>query len=183
MIYFTSDMHFGHKNILELSNRPFSSIEEMDEELIRRYNSVVHAKDTVYDLGDFTFKEPQSYLRRLKGNHIRLKGNHDYDISEPYMMVIKPENLRDEYGNHIPITLCHFAMRSWYNSHYGSWHLYGHHHGLFEPHGMSFDVGVDNWDYYPISLDEVIKKMETLNPIVDFRKQRRIDHEMRKEKK
>jgi calcineurin-like phosphoesterase family protein len=184
MIYFTSDMHFDHENIIELSARPFNNIEEMNEELIRRHNSIVKPEDTVYDLGDFCFSRKASYfLHRLNGNRVRLNGNHDYDLSGPYMMVIKPDTLKDEFGRHIPITLCHFAMRSWFNSHYGSWHLFGHHHGLFEPHGMSFDVGVDNWDYYPISLDEVTEKMKTLKPIVDFRKQKRIDHEMRKEKK
>lgn len=168
-IYFTSDLHLGHKRIIELSKRPFSSIEEMDEEIINRFNSLVKAGDTVYDLGDTYFKNPRLYEGRLNGTAIRIKGSHDHDIKEPYMLVIKPQGLLDEYGEQICITLCHYAMRSWEKSHYASWALFGHHHGMLEPYGLSFDVGVDCWDYYPISLEQVKEKMATLKPIVDFR--------------
>ena len=169
-IYFTSDLHFGHKNIIHLSNRPFDSIEQMNEELIKRFNSKVKPGDTVYDLGDFSFKNPKEYLEQLNGNIIRIKGSHDHDIKEPRMLVIKPDEVVDEYGDPVVITLCHYAMRSWEKSHYGSWALFGHHHGMLEPYGLSFDVGVDCWNYYPVSLDEVAEKMLTLEPIVDFRK-------------
>ena len=60
-IYFTSDLHLGHKNIIRLSKRPFISVEEMDEEIIRRFNSLVTENDTVYDLGDTYFKNPKNY--------------------------------------------------------------------------------------------------------------------------
>lgn len=169
-IFFTSDLHLGHKKVISLSNRPFASVEEMDEELITRFNSRVGPHDTVYDLGDTYFKNPKNYAGRLNGNIIRIKGSHDHDIKEPYMLVITPNNLVDEYGEKISITLCHYAMRSWEKSHYASWHLYGHHHGLLESYGLSFDIGVDCWNYYPLSLEEVKEKMSTLKPIVDFRK-------------
>jgi calcineurin-like phosphoesterase family protein len=168
-IYFTSDLHLGHKNVIRYSNRPFGSVEEMDEELIRRFNSIVKKNDTVYDLGDTYFKSPKLYEGRLNRKIIRIKGSHDHDIKEPRMLVIKPQGLLDEYGNQIVITLCHYSMRSWEMSHYASWHLYGHHHGTLEPYGLSFDVGVDCWNYYPISLEQVAEKMATLKPIVDFR--------------
>lgn len=142
----------------------------MDIELIKRFNSKVGPEDTVYDLGDFCFTNPKKYAGRLNGNIIRIKGSHDHDIKEPYMLVIKINNLVDEQGSPLVITLCHFAMRSWQMSHYGSWHLFGHHHGLLPPYGLSFDVGVDCWDFYPISLEQVREKMATLKPIVDFRK-------------
>jgi calcineurin-like phosphoesterase family protein len=168
-IYFTSDLHLGHKNVIGYSKRPFASVEEMDEELIRRFNSVVKAGDTVYDLGDTYFKSPRLYEGRFNGMTIRIKGSHDHDIKEPRMLVIKPKGLVDEYGNQIHITLCHYPMRSWEMSHYASWALFGHHHGTLEPYGLSFDVGVDCWDFYPISLEQVAEKMATLKPIVDFR--------------
>lgn len=171
-IYFTSDLHLGHKNIIRLSNRPFGSVEEMDDAIIYNYNSVVKPGDTVYDLGDWCFKNPKVYIERFNVLPIRIKGSHDHDLKEgvaPRMLVIEPKGLVDEYGNQITITLCHYAMRSWEKSHYGSWHLYGHHHGLLEPFGMSFDVGVDCWDYYPVSLERIAKKMELLDPVVDHR--------------
>jgi calcineurin-like phosphoesterase family protein len=61
-------------------------------------------------------------------------------------------------------------MRSWDKSHYASWCLFGHHHGLLEPYGLSFDVGVDCWNFFPVSLEQIDKKMSTLKPIVVFRK-------------
>jgi len=168
-IYFTSDMHLGHKNIIKYSDRPFKSVEEMDTEIINRFNSVVKSDDTVYDLGDLCLSNFNVYKYRFNGTLIRIKGSHDRDIKEPRMMVVTPENLFDEYRNPISITLCHYAMRSWERSHYATWHLYGHHHGKLPPYGLSFDVGVDCWNFYPVSLDQVKEKMATLKPIVDFR--------------
>jgi calcineurin-like phosphoesterase family protein len=171
MIWFTSDTHFGHTNIIKYCNRPFSSIDAMDEEIIRRWNQCVDVEDRVFHLGDFCMGDPQKYLKRLNGKILILTGSHDKNlkgIANPDR-VLNIQPLNDEYGNSRTIVLCHYAMRSWPLSHYASWHLYGHHHGKLEPYGLSFDVGVDCWDFYPISLDEVLIKMKTLKPIVDFR--------------
>ena len=73
MIYFTSDLHFGHENCIRLCNRPFTSIEEMDELLIQNWNRKVTGNDKVYILGDFIYrskKPPEEYLRRLRGKNI-----------------------------------------------------------------------------------------------------------------
>ncbi len=142
----------------------------MDSEIIARFNAVVKPGDTVYDLGDFAFKNPKLYLPLLNVTPVRIKGSHDHDLKGPYMLVIEPKDLVDEYGNQITITLCHYAMRSWEKSHYASWALFGHHHGVLKPYGLSFDIGVDCWNYYPVSLEQVKEKMATLKPIVDFRK-------------
>ena len=163
-------MHLGHKNIIRLSNRPFGTVEEMDTELISRFNSKVKPGDIVYDLGDFSFKNPREYLDQLNVAPIRIKGSHDHDIKEPYMLVVKPAGLLDEYGNQISITLCHYSMRTWSKSHYGSWSLFGHSHGMLPPYGLSFDCGTDTNNFYPYSLEDVVEKMAALNPIVDFRK-------------
>ena len=77
---YISDLHFGHKNIIKLDRRPFSSVEEMEKELIRRWNNVVMKGDTTYILGDFCWgKEPE--WRRitplLNGNKVLIRGNHD----------------------------------------------------------------------------------------------------------
>ena len=169
MIYFTSDMHLGHKNIIEYSNRPFKHVDEMDYEIIKRFNSVVKPTDTVYDLGDTFFRHTDEYLRAFCCPLIRIKGSHDHGIDAPYMRIITA--LADN-GNAVKIILCHYAMRSWEASHYGSWHLFGHHHGKLEPYGLSFDVGVDSWNFYPVSINQVAEKMATLKPIVDFRKEK-----------
>jgi len=169
MIYFTSDTHFNHKRILQYSSRNFFSIEEMNETIIKNWNSVIKENDIVYHLGDFCFGNPKPFIDRLNGKIIFIKGSHDKWMNEPYMRVISP-GIKDEYGNNRIIVLCHYSMRSWEKSHYASYHLFGHHHGVLEPYGLSFDVGVDCWNYCPVSFDEVCKKMSTLKPIVDFRK-------------
>lgn len=82
MIYFTSDQHFGHSNILKHTGRPFSSIEEMDAALIRNWNAKVHRNDIVYILGDLFFRNStpaEEYLHQLKGVKHLIIGNHDKD--------------------------------------------------------------------------------------------------------
>jgi calcineurin-like phosphoesterase family protein len=141
----------------------------MDEIIINNWNSVINKNDTIYHLGDFCFGDPKKYLKRLNGNIIRLKGDHDRDIRQPYMIILKPNGLLDEYGNQRSITLCHWSMRTWYKSHYASWHLFAHSHGKLESMGLSFDCGMDTNNFYPYSLKDVKSKMSKLKPIVDFR--------------
>ena len=79
-VFFTADPHFGHTNIIRYENRPFASAEEMDQELIRRWNETVSPEDTVYLLGDFSFygKEKSTEILSALQGHIRLvMGNHD----------------------------------------------------------------------------------------------------------
>jgi calcineurin-like phosphoesterase family protein len=177
MIWFTADWHLNHQNILKYSNRPFSSIGEMNETLINNYNSVVKENDSIYFLGDFAFRNVSEYAKRLKGTKYFIPGDHDKAMSGSrefhfleHLYGFYPQGLMDEYGNKRLIVLCHWAMRSWAKSHYGSYHLYAHHHGKLESYGLSFDIGCDTNNYFPYSLDDVEKKMQTLNPIVDFRK-------------
>ena len=82
MIYYTSDLHLCHENIIRLCNRPYKTIEEMNEDLINRWNKKVKPNDVVYVLGDFFFKQQDSkyvssVLKRLNGEKILIKGNHD----------------------------------------------------------------------------------------------------------
>jgi len=77
-IFFTSDTHFGHKNILKYCNRPFVNVEEMDEVMIERWNGRIGKNDSVYHLGDFSFSSnPKTYFERLNGKKILIIGNHD----------------------------------------------------------------------------------------------------------
>ena len=84
--FFISDTHFCHTNILKYDNRPFSSIEEHDENLIENWNSRVTNKDIVYHLGDFGFGQKdklQDIFNRLKGRKRLIRGNHDYKYDPP----------------------------------------------------------------------------------------------------
>ena len=79
MTYFTSDQHFGHFNIIRLSRRPFKTVEEMDETMVKRWNAKVRDDDTVYVLGDLFFRAAtvEPILKRLKGHKHLMLGNHD----------------------------------------------------------------------------------------------------------
>jgi len=169
MIWFTADHHFGHNNIIKFCNRPFDSIEEMNQTLITNWNSVITHRDDVYVLGDVVLgdiKTLQSYLSRLLGNIYIIPGGHDKWMREPLPEI-------ESYGIDLlcplvtitiekqPIVLCHYAMRVWDRSHYGSLHFYGHSHGGLSWYKNSLDVGVDNakkllGEYRPFSFEEAI---------------------------
>ena len=79
--FFTADEHYGHTNIINYCDRPFSSVEEMDAEIIKRQNELVGPQDVVIHAGDFTLSNKpfaENYIKRLNGTHIFLKGSHDY---------------------------------------------------------------------------------------------------------
>lgn len=178
MIWFSSDSHFFHEKILTLCKRPFSSLEEMHINLINNWNSVVDDKDIIYYLGDFILEnsaEARKIFSKLKGTIYYIAGNHDkwlkgYDGGYPfrtateggYVKILPPLHVLQEKT---PIILCHYPLREWEGSYRGSWHLHGHCHGNVKSHGLSFDVGVDCWNFYPISLEQVEKKM---NKIKEF---------------
>jgi calcineurin-like phosphoesterase family protein len=161
MYFITGDEHLGHKNILKYCNRPFSSIEEMDEEIIKRHNKVVSKEDTVIHAGDFTLmpslREVQlKYVSKLNGAHIFLKGSHDRWLNGLNVHQIWERKIGENY-----IVVCHYAMRRWPRSHYGSILCYGHSHGELESLGKSMDVGVDTNNFYPYSLDKIVEVMKS----------------------
>lgn len=172
MDFFTSDTHFGHKNIILYCNRPFSSVEEMDEQLIANWNSKVGIKDTVYHLGDFAFYQQDKILEilnRLNGYINIVPGNHDKNLLKALkttsgMKVNILDSLYSETfvveDERIPFVMCHYAMKVWDKAHYGAIHLYGHSHGsLKEDNSLSMDVGVDTNSYTPYSIDEILVRM------------------------
>jgi len=176
--WFTADLHFNHTNVLELQPRQWKNINDMNNALIERWNSRVHAGDIVYVLGDFAF--PQNILADYEGHDIEwilsmlngqkflIMGNHDWknwkQFQDSYQrLFVKTADTMYIKTNSQKIFLSHYSHRVWRASVHGSWHLYGHSHGNLSDHGKSFDVGVDVWDYYPVSFDEVAEKMATLD--------------------
>jgi len=164
--FFTADLHIGHTNIIKYCNRPFCNVTEMNETIIRNWNSVVKPGDVVHVLGDFCFTRKdgvvENYLRKLNGQVHLVVGNHDSKFvtkSDGFASVRHLDTIR--VGNQC-IVLCHYAMRVWNKSHHGSWQLYGHSHGqLPDDLGLlSTDVGVDRWNFTPVSFEEIKKMMD-----------------------
>jgi calcineurin-like phosphoesterase family protein len=172
-IYFTSDHHFGHKNIIKYSNRPFSNLDEMHEVMIERWNAKVGPEDHVYHLGDLALCSPkqlEAILDQLNGKIHLIKGNHESTalacphrfewIKDYHELVVKDNDFKK--GTQL-LVLFHYGMRVWNASHWGTYHLYGHSHGNLEddPNMRSFDIGVDCHDFYPLSYQEVKDIMNT----------------------
>jgi calcineurin-like phosphoesterase family protein len=172
-VFFSSDPHFGHANIIKYCKRPFSSAEEMDQTIIDRWNSRLGPGDTLYCLGDWCLwrgsrsigETAASYRERIKcGRIVMLWGNHDkkgrYDDRFQRLFDGIHDLLEIEIAGQ-PIVLCHYAMRVWNKSHHGAYHLYGHSHGSLpdDPASRSLDCGVDCFGFYPVSMDEVVEVM------------------------
>ena len=180
MIYFTSDSHYSHSRIIQHCNRPFSSVEEMDEKLIEYWNDVVGKRDTVYHLGDFAMipkqkdETPRMKLYRklrfrLNGRILLCLGNHDHMSQDVYDCFTEVFNLKTIKIDKQKITLCHYPMRSWDGSYSGkTFHAYGHCHNRLESSNdsPSCDVGVDvpDWNYRPVEWsvlrEKLLKKKE-----------------------
>lgn len=171
-VFFTSDHHHFHKNIIHYSNRPWA-FEDQTDELIRRWNSKVGVMDDVYHLGDFAFggikREERivEILNSLNGCIHLILGNHDHknlwrrieDRNIPHIEWIKDYAEIKVYGQHI--MLSHYAMRVWNKMHFGAWQLYGHSHGSLPPIGKQLDVGIDaHPDFQVFSYDEVKAHMD-----------------------
>lgn len=156
-IWFTGDSHFRHTRILELCGRPFSSIGEMDETIIQRWNARVKPNDTVYHLGDFAWKNvSQQYLARLNGQIHLIRGNHDKTVKDGFSSI--SDMLTIDVGG-MNLVLCHYPIEEWNGFWRGAKHLHGHCHGRMRQQKGRLDVGVDSWDFAPVSLDEIKEKL------------------------
>ena len=173
MVYFTSDLHFGHKNILKYCPKRIEKIKEycdnkgliltddniiemMDKWLIDLWNAQVTKKDVVYILGDFSFhnaEENKKLLSKLNGKKFLILGNHDgnSDKLDNYfeqITQIKEFKYRDESGETFCFEMCHYAMVTWNRKEHGTIHIHGHSHGNLDGFNESnpdlrVDVGLD----------------------------------------
>lgn len=155
-------------------NRPFPSVDEMDEILTGNWNMLVKPGDTVYHIGDFawwkwTQQRVNAQVKRLNGHKFLIYGNHDRDcVKRSEGWVWKGERKKIKAFDQ-EIVLDHYAGRVWNKSGWGCWQLYGHSHGGLadDPNALQMDVGVDCHDYKPISFEQVreIMKTKTFVPV------------------
>ena len=142
-------------------DRPFDSVEEMDEALIKNINDRIDRLDHFYILGDFARRDPDKYRQRIKCKYVHLiKGNHDKGQKFSSFQSVKDYDFKKfqlSDGNDQKIALFHYPMVTWDCKHHGSWSLYGHIHNrpLSYANGLSIHVGVDVHNYYPVSLSEI----------------------------
>jgi calcineurin-like phosphoesterase family protein len=158
-VYFTSDTHFNDPRVLRIDKRPFPDLASHDEALIGYWNSVVSAQDMVWHLGDFArgddaFK--QAILEQLHGHKHLIIGNNDDagTIEAPQWASVGHYTELHQQGMHL--ILCHYAFRTWNKMGNKSVNLHGHSHGKLSHQTRQYDVGVDAWDYHPISLERLL---------------------------
>lgn len=169
MIYFTSDLHLGHRGIITMRNRPFADVEEMNQTLIANFNAVVHKDDTVYILGDLAHhmqvEDVNKIIEKLNGRKILIKGNHDKQYDAKLFEEIR--DFKTVSLNGQSFSLMHYPMLSWPKSHHGSYMLHGHIHAD-ESYNLQnrvegilrYDVGVDANQYCPVSVNQILQFFE-----------------------
>jgi len=170
-VFFTSDTHFYHKNIIEFCNRPFQDEFYMNESLINNWNKVVPKDGIVFHAGDFAMTGRIDYIKelvsKLNGKIYLTLGNHCYQnrfdrqvireifhqTDDIFYFTIQDEELE---GGRANFQICHYPLMFWKR---GAFMLHGHvHSGPFSTanekvpfHAMRYDIGVDNNDFTPIS--------------------------------
>ena len=184
MRYFTSDTHFGHGNIIKYCTRPFLSAGEMDVTIINNWNAIVKPEDTVYHLGDAFFTSPERakhILSILNGHKILILGNHDrtghkmkeWGFEEVY------QSLQLTLSDGTIANLSHYPYKGTADPHFrlkfenknlkddGRLLICGHVHtswktrpGQYKNHMVN--VGQDQWNFTPISEDELLAFVKTL---------------------
>ena len=152
MIYFISDTHFGHANIVKMCERPYPDVEAMNEALITAWNERVHGDDTVYIIGDMFFRcsDPEFILKRLKGKKWLIVGNHDGSWMDKVDL------------NHYSI--CHYPLLAWKNAG-RTYMVHGHIHAdtnsdywpLIQRRERVLNAGVDVNDYRPVTFEEMVE--------------------------
>ena len=163
-IFFTSDLHISHANILKFTKRSdkWKNIYEMNDALIERWNAVVSKRDQVYILGDFAWDRVGWLLNVLHGKKHMIEGNHDSESKKYIKSFSSWSQIKEIKYNGRKFVLCHYPMRSWNGSNSGSVLLFGHCHNRCKTYNLSFDVGVDVPDnnYAPVSVDEIIRRIK-----------------------
>ena len=190
-IWFTSDWHLGHKRILDYTDRPFGSVEEMNEALVSNHNLMVGPKDTTYFLGDMImggWKNNIHHIDRLNGTKRLVLGNHD----APFIRKGKPnyDEVMAEYLNHFDSVVFAGMYSGFVLSHFpyeGDSHdedrydearmedehrplIHGHVHSkdtvTFSSQGtFQYHVGVDAHDCKPVLLSTIVEAYDSMYSI------------------
>ena len=177
-VFLTSDTHFGHVGVCKFTHqetgkkiRPWTDPQEMDEEMVKRWNETVRPNDKVYHLGDVVInRKALSILHRLNGDKVLIKGNHDIFRLEDYT-----PHFRDIRGYHVMnnMILSHIPVHTDSKGRFAA-NIHGHLHTnrVMKMHGdvrtnqldpWYFNVGVEQTDFRPILFEDVIKKIKEQN--------------------
>ena len=167
-VFFTSDTHYDHENVIRYSHRPYRDKREMTDALIANWNGVVRPEDTLYHLGDVFFCQEEralEILAQLNGTKHLVLGNHDKLVRNSAKVQSHFASIHDLLEINVQgqrIVLCHYPMTTWHRIGRGAWMLHGHCHGNlkypYEP-GKIHDVGVDPNGQTPVAFERLAAMM------------------------
>jgi len=185
MIFFTSDHHFYHANVINYCARPFATVEDMNEAMVKNWNETVGPDDTVYCLGDFSmaFRSVELFSNRLNGIKYLVPGNHDFCHSyhkksrnedkrkewikkyEENGWIVLPEQTTLDLPEIGVVNLCHHPYilidarddkyLKWRPKDDGKWLLCGHVHEKWKVVDKMINIGVDQWGFKPVSVKQI----------------------------
>ena len=169
-VFFVSDTHFGHGGALGLYRRPFRSVAAMNEAMVERWNETVGPDDEVWHLGDFAIRQPRAVvaelLARLNGRKQLVTGNNDPPATTELEGWQSVQPYAETAVDGVSLVLCHYPFRSWRGMGKGWVNLHGHCHGKLKPQPRQFDVGVDVWDYRPVTLQTILDSRGRRQPSI-----------------
>ena len=157
-IFVISDTHFGHANIIRYCNRPFASVEEMDEAIIQRWNKTVRPQDTIYHLGDVAMSQQalNRVMPRLHGHKRLILGNHDdcapiASYARYFQKILAWRLLKPFILTHVPIDRGSFGK--------AEFNVHGHVHNNPGPAGPYINVSCEVVNYTPVRLDQLLQSV------------------------
>ncbi|GAA0590666.1 metallophosphoesterase family protein [Caenispirillum bisanense] len=158
-VFFTSDTHFGHAGALGLLGRRFDSVKAMNAVMIARWQATVGPDDEVWHLGDFALTLAPAaraeILDALPGRKHLVAGNNDDADTLALPGWASVQSYAELTVDDTPLVLCHYPFRTWNGISRGALNLHGHSHGRLEPMARQMDVGVDVFDFRPVTLAEI----------------------------
>lgn len=173
--FYTSDFHLFHDRIIEYCDRPFDDVFQMHDAIVKNINEKVAPNDELFILGDVSFyggEKVRAILEQIHGRKHLLIGNHDaHNIGdwEGWKSVNHYLEIKDRGRR---VVLMHYPIESWHGQNHGWIHLHGHRHGVSGRYygrpaqrGIRVDVGVDPWDFQPVSLNEILSHLESIGEI------------------
>jgi calcineurin-like phosphoesterase family protein len=167
MMFFTSDTHFNDPRILRLDRRPFASLLEHDQALVALWNETVGPSDEVWHLGDFakgSAETVSSLLSSLNGSKHLIIGNNDGASTIGASAWASVNHYKELFVEGSLLVLCHYPFRTWNQIGKRSVNLHGHSHGRLKPMTRQHDVGVDSWDFRPVSLAAIQARRRRATP-------------------
>jgi calcineurin-like phosphoesterase family protein len=160
--WFTSDTHFFHLNIIRYCNRPYSNTHDMNKALVANWNSAVQSEDTIFHLGDVAMGN-RGYLdiiKELNGYKVLIKGNHDRSTN------IMKEYFQDAYSELIQVWDGKSVLlkhRPEYDKLVTNYQIAGHVHSHWKRKGRIVNVGVDVWNFKPVSIEQVSEEFKKID--------------------